>query len=228
MSTLYVNSMTLLRWRCAIGHEWFATLNSIRNKRSWCPTCSRNARLSLDDARRVAFLRGGSCLSQDYTNSRELLLWKCAKGHQWKATLDAVKNAGTWCPRCRLSKCEDATRSIFEQIFPGRSFPNCRPTFLIGEHKRRLELDGFCSTLNLAFEYQGEHHYDPKHFWNRKRKDAFVSIVRRDQLKVQLCNVAGVRLVVVPHMARDRLTFIRMSLLRWFPVSQIFPALLSV
>ena len=33
-----------------------------------------------------------------------LLLWECADGHQWFATLSAIKCAGTWCPVCAKSR----------------------------------------------------------------------------------------------------------------------------
>lgn len=38
LSDAYVNSQTPLRWRCAIGHEWDAIPNAVRQG-TWCPHC---------------------------------------------------------------------------------------------------------------------------------------------------------------------------------------------
>ena len=40
VSTCYRNSGTPLEWRCADGHEWFASLSTVKHQGSWCPTCS--------------------------------------------------------------------------------------------------------------------------------------------------------------------------------------------
>ncbi len=44
--------------------------------------------------------RGGVCLSDAYTNATTKLRWRCAKGHEWMAVPDSVRNLGTWCPTC--------------------------------------------------------------------------------------------------------------------------------
>jgi hypothetical protein len=41
----------------------------------------------------------GECLSKKYINSKTNLLWKCSKGHVWKARPCNIKT-GTWCPIC--------------------------------------------------------------------------------------------------------------------------------
>ena len=67
------------------------------------------------------------------------------------------------CTKCKSSIFfrEAWARFICEQLV-GKEFPKKRPDFLIPRSKRRpLELDGFCESLKLAFEYQGEQHYKP-------------------------------------------------------------------
>lgn len=54
---------------------------------------------SIEDLQRIARAKGGNCLSKVYTGKREKLLWKCRKGHEWKAVPSSVKH-GTWCPYC--------------------------------------------------------------------------------------------------------------------------------
>ncbi len=40
LSTRYVNAHTLMRFRCAIGHEWTMSENKLQQGR-WCPQCNR-------------------------------------------------------------------------------------------------------------------------------------------------------------------------------------------
>ena len=109
-----------------------------------------------------------------------------------------------------------------QTIFSGHSIPKARPDFLVGHRQRRLELDGYCASLNLAFEYQGEQHYRHIMFFHRNVGD-FEDQVQRDELKAMLCKRVGVRLLVVPYVVKDRWTFIRALVLQWFAVADIFP-----
>ena len=60
---------------------------------------------------------------------------------------------------------EERCRSIFEDIL-GEKFPNVRPSWLLNKETGcRLELDGYCKKLKLAFEYDGiQHHKSPNPF----------------------------------------------------------------
>ena len=58
------------------------------------------AKLTLEDMKNIAQERGGECLSQQYRLSHGKLLWRCAKGHEWEATPNMVRNDNTWCPYC--------------------------------------------------------------------------------------------------------------------------------
>lgn len=94
------NIMTPLRWRCAQGHTWTATGNSIRNSRSWCPSCAHGKR-TIEEMQEMAAERGGTCLSKRYRNLDTKLRWRCAEGHEWRAMPSNVLG-GSWCPTCAL------------------------------------------------------------------------------------------------------------------------------
>ena len=102
------------------------------------------------------------------------------------------------CTKCKSSIFfrEAWARFICEQLV-GKEFPKKRPDFLIPRSKRRpLELDGFCESLKLAFEYQGEQHYKP--IGNQTIKD-FEDQQIRDKEKKRLCKKEGINLIEIKH-----------------------------
>ena len=102
LSNAYRDAHGKLHWRCAEGHEWQATANSVR-RGSWCPTCFDATRLGggqlFTHVKAIARARGGRCLSTKYVNATTHLRWRCAEGHEWEAVPSSI-SCGTWCPRC--------------------------------------------------------------------------------------------------------------------------------
>ena len=102
LSDEYVNASTHLLWQCSHGHQWEATPASVRNQKTWCPTCIvEERRLGLQAMQELALARGGWCLSVKYVNRRTSLFWKCREGHQWEAAPNnVIPDEGSWCPAC--------------------------------------------------------------------------------------------------------------------------------
>jgi hypothetical protein len=104
LSEVYHNAATKLLWRCAEGHEWWATPSNMQ--RRWCAVCAKAAQRAarLQYLKEVAQARGGDCLSDEYI-PRKKLLWQCKLGHVWPATSETILQ-GSWCPECyHLSQC---------------------------------------------------------------------------------------------------------------------------
>jgi hypothetical protein len=102
------------------------------------------------------------------------------------------------CTKCKRSPFfrEEWARFICEQLV-GKEFPKQRPDFLRPSPERRpLELDGYCESLKLAFEYQGEQHYKP--IGNQTTKD-FENQQIRDKEKKRLCKKEGINLIEIRH-----------------------------
>ncbi|RHZ44569.1 hypothetical protein Glove_718g8 [Diversispora epigaea] len=68
MPNKYTNIKLLLLWCYIKGHEWKTRLGHIREVH-WCLYCVDNAKLTLEDAKHVVFIKNGECLSEIYINS---------------------------------------------------------------------------------------------------------------------------------------------------------------
>ncbi|PKY55191.1 hypothetical protein RhiirA4_474504 [Rhizophagus irregularis] len=106
LSTTYRNSDTP---KCHKGHIWNSPLHNIKNSGLWCPYCGGSMKLTLEDAKQIALSRHGECLSTEYKNIGEPLIWRCQSNHQWQSSLNHIKNRGQWCPFCigRYQSIED-------------------------------------------------------------------------------------------------------------------------
>ena len=98
LSRKYEGSFSKLLWKCSKGHIWLADPNNVRYG-SWCPICGGTNKLTIEEMRELAEMRGGYCLSTTYKNTYSKLRWQCESGHIWEAAPKNVKR-GTWCPFC--------------------------------------------------------------------------------------------------------------------------------
>ena len=222
LATEYVNAHRKVAWKCKHGHVWQAIANSVMRLGTWCPHCRK---IGLARLQAHAASLGGRCLSKSYKNSSVKILWECQEGHRWKATAASVMNSKTWCPTCATSiwRTEAEIRDILQTIFCPSKFESCYPKFLQG-----LQLDGYCGELSLAFEYQGEQHYHPENYFHFGDISSFEAQQERDIRKQELCQAAGVRLVLVPYFANDKRTFVVTALLQWFSIEEIAPIVLPL
>lgn len=194
LSKRYVNSQTKLRWQCKKGHIWEAIPNSVKRGR-WCRSCSGYSKLSIIEMQKIAKSRGGKCLSKEYIDNQTRLKWQCKEGHIWEAIPASIKR-GAWCSECSDGISERICRKLLEATF-SKKFPKTKPAWLVNPKGNKMELDGFCKELGLAFEYQGIQHYNlnyrsySKGILERRKKD--------DKLKRGLCKKQGVVLIEVPY-----------------------------
>lgn len=108
---------------------------------------------------------------------------------------------------------EEICRNIFEKIY-NKPFPTKRPSFLKNpDTGRNLELDGYNEELKIAFEYNGQQHYDfPNTF--HKTLDEFQRQVERDKFKKEKCNQNNIKLITIPYTVdkNDMESFIKTKL----------------
>ena len=215
LATEYVNNKSKVPWKCQHGHTWQARPDNVLNAGTWCPHCRK---IGLARVQGHAASLGGRCLAKSYKKAHQKLLWECKDGHRWKASAAQVLHQGTWCPQCAASiwRTEAEIRSTLESIFHPAKFPSSYPPFL-----DNLQLDGYCPNLSLAFEYQGEQHYDPQNYFHFGDPSSFHAQRERDARKVYLCKAARVRLLIIPCFVNDKRTFVLTALLQWFSWAQL-------
>ena len=194
LSKTYVNSKTNLQWRCNDGHTWSAAPDSIKYQDSWCPICRQ---ITIEDLQVIAKSRGGKCLSTSYVDMHIKLQWECVRGHTWCTSPINIKYRGAWCPYCKERIRERTCRLFFERFFE-KKFLKCRPDWLVNSTGNRMELDGYCQELKMAFEYQGEQHStnSPAIFHkvtSLKKRKMF------DEEKRVLCKKQGIELIEISH-----------------------------
>lgn len=103
LSTEYINTKTKYKFECANGHTWATSVDVIRGG-SWCKKCatkivSESQKDNLQTFIDIAISKGGKCLSTEYINATNKLIFKCSEGHRWLGRPQGIKR-GTWCRKC--------------------------------------------------------------------------------------------------------------------------------
>lgn len=182
-----------LRWRCSEFHEWECHFFSVRNNNTWCPICAGNARLSISCADQVAAARNGKCLSIAYKNIKSYLMWECDKFHRWEATLESIKNCGTWCPQCSESKGERKLREIFNS----RKIPFISQLILGDLPRKRFDLQYNLEENMIIIEYDGEQHFHQIDYFGSKDRHQEWRVF--DQLKTYMAIKSGYKIIRIDY-----------------------------
>ena len=77
-----------------------------------------------------------------------------------------------------------------------------------------VELDIFIFDMNLAFEYQGEHHFQPIYFGNFNRQ------LERDEEKKLLCKENSITLICIPYSWSGLINDLKSTIFHYFPNCQ--------
>lgn len=124
-----------------------------------CRACSGLKKKTIEEVKSLFEKEGYTILDNQYVNAETKLRTLCPKNHEYSANLHSFSK-GKRCPRCKIYKNEINCRKIFFDLFE-KEFIKSKPDFLLSPITGfKLELDGYNKELKLAFEYDGEHHYD--------------------------------------------------------------------
>ena len=118
---LLANSKKLVWWRCEKGHEYTASPKS-RACGGGCPICKQEReerpRAVLADVfpQLAAEWNGprNSGLTPEHVliDSPKRVWWRCAKGHEWQAAIDARTAGGSGCPVCSGRKLQRGVNDL--------------------------------------------------------------------------------------------------------------------
>lgn len=192
----YKNNYNKFLVECKFGHQWKISWSNLQNNR-WCPTCSKNKKLDLDYANNIAKRFDAELLSTEYKNSSSKLLWRCKNNHEFELSINAINSKGHWCQYCSCWSSEEICRRYFETIF-NEKFIKIRPDWLLNSKGNRMELDGYCAKLMLAFEHHGEQHYFETNFFQTNLVDR----LKADAIKRKLCEDHNIKLIEIPQLFR--------------------------
>ena len=196
LSEEYVDSTSYLIFQCKAGHQWNSRPDNFR-RGSWCQECATSAkRRTIIDMQKIAKNRNGKCLSTEYTNNKEKLLWECSEGHTFPSIPSNVMK-GSWCPTCHIFYSEELCRTTFEQLF-NENFLKLTPKWLRSPDGFPMHLDGYCKNLEIAFEYQGHHHFNLSYF-NNFDEEKLAKQKERDKLKSHLCKDNNIHLIAITY-----------------------------
>lgn len=204
ISKKYTDNRTPLKVKCEFGHYFYPTSDSLERLGTWCRTCSfkksgQYKKLSIEYLKDFAKSKNGECLSNEYKRLENIYEWRCSEGHIWTAKGNNVTINNTWCPYCLGHRNEEYCRVIFEEIF-NKTFKKCRPDWLRNKYGNKMELDGYCEEVNIAFEYHGEQHFK-EHYFNKDRlKHNLDDRKEHDLLKYELCKKNNVLLIVITYL----------------------------
>jgi hypothetical protein len=200
-------------WKCSNPDhsEFEATAKSVKNG-SWCKKCFNERRSktfirhTTEECHAIANERSGRFLSPAYTTGK--LQFSCEFGHVFERTLNEILHRDRWCPICSMNLNEEYTRFIFETIF-NTEFEKTNLVRL-GLSSRKLELDGYSSSLKLAFEYNGiRHTRDPNHPLQ------CAETIANDAEKARICEENGIRLIIINEYPKQNPD-------RWLQVEKAF------
>jgi len=188
------NNKQKLNWTCKnCNDSWSASISDMRGRKVVCLSCGGWKPITIEKLQGIAESKGGSCLSVDY-DPRKKQLYKCSNNHEFEKYWTHI-DRGQWCPICSEGTSENIVRLHMETLF-GEKFPKMKPNWLVTSQGERLELDGYCEKLGIAFEHHGTQHYEYCEFFHSSI-DKFESQLRRDREKIDLCNKNNVKLIVV-------------------------------
>lgn len=195
----YKDNKTPLKIICNNEHITYPIWSNIQ-KRGWkCLLCNGVIiKYMKQDAINVANKYGGKLLSDNFLNSSTVLEWECVNNHPFKKSLKAIIQNNCFCKQCNTPyKSEEICRSVFEALF-NTKFPKFRSNWLVNDKNVKLELDGYCEELGLAFEHHGEYHFKEIPYFNKNK--TLQNIIKNDKEKLEICNMQGVYIIYIDQL----------------------------
>ena len=199
---VYVNNRTPMRYVCCCGRKARISFDNFQ-KGKRCRRCGVQKRTGLSKFthEEVAkyFSDHGCKLLDHYTNTRTLVNYICACGHESQTTYNRFK-LGKRCKHCRQSigeqMIEHHLKSAGCKFTREYKHPTCK-------NMRSLSFDFAVETSQglMLIEYQGRQHYEPVNFGSKKYDylHEFRETQKRDNVKRKWCQHNCIQLLEIPY-----------------------------
>ncbi len=161
-STIMFGSHKKVWWKCSKGHEWETAIVQRTANGSGCPYCSGNLVITHENdletlrpeiAEEWHPTKNGDLKPSDVkVGSNKNVWWRCAKGHEWQATINNRTSKDQGCPFCSgigTSLPEQGIAFYLEQV-------------CVVEQRRKLygkEVDVYLPEYNIGIEYDGKYYH---------------------------------------------------------------------
>jgi hypothetical protein len=70
---------------------------------------------SIEECNKIAESKGGECLSKEYVENKQLLLWRCSCKYEWNASFFSINTMNSWCPKCAAIENGKKSRCSIEE-----------------------------------------------------------------------------------------------------------------
>lgn len=202
ISTKYTKAHDKLEFEDKLGNRFFMSPSNVRNNR-WSGYESgsvySNPEYHFNILKKIAESKGGKIISTSYKGLKNKLEFQDRLQNKFWSLPNNIKR-GKWSPFESANTSEEKCRQCFQFIF-NKKFINTWD-ILKRKGKRYLQLDGYNQELNLAFEYQGEQHYNANAVRCKKleqKQKIFLKIQENDKIKEKLCKEKNIFLVKIKY-----------------------------
>lgn len=186
---IYPQSNLPYHWKCSLGHRWEDSASHRVTRDNACPYCSNHRVLEgfndiktthphlLDEWDYEENDKAGIHPTDVTYGSKQVVHWRCKRGHTWKCEVYRRTTNGEGCPHCSKELRTSYPEKIIA-FYISQLFEDCVENYRSKELKR-LELDIYIPSLKVGIEYDGSR-------WHKN--------VEKDMAKDLLCSKEGISL----------------------------------
>lgn len=192
-----------IMWECKFSHQWLRAPRVAdkinKANKEWCPVCLNSIKKNIEYCKEIAKSKGGKCLSIEYKNNKDILIWECGteNPHKWEASLNRVASHNSWCPYCNNGHSEPEIAWLNSLNVP-KEFKN--KTIKI--NNRTFKPDAIDEINKIIWEFYGHYYhgnsnkYEPNdiNFFNKK---TFEQLYKETIEREQFLKSAGYTLITI-------------------------------
>lgn len=198
----YRNSKSKIETQCLrCDYIWMPTPNTLL-KGEGCPKCSGLMRKTQDEfVQEMAEKHPTITVIGEYINNRTKVKCFCnkCKTYFFSAPHTMLSN-GNGCSNCTTSRGENR---IKEWLNDNGFKYNTQHIFEDCKDVRVLPFDFYIPSYNVAIEYDGIQHFEPKDFFGGE--ESFNKLKEHDSIKSNYCVENNIRLLRIPYYRYDEI-----------------------